>query len=147
MTTTKNTNELFAPGLAARAAARIRRRMLDQQLADGANPADRQPRACRAAELSRRCSRDEVAGEIEQLVRFPDEHHWTRVGPHAGAIRSNRVTLERLAELLRSETPLYVRGLARLQVALTDGAGPFYTDRDGRALARELERIQSALLG
>jgi hypothetical protein len=147
MTTTMTKLDLFEPGLAARAAARIRRRMLDQQLADGANPADRRQRACRAAELTRRSSRDEVAGEIEQLLRFPDEHHRTRVGPYAGAVRSNRDGLQRLAELLRSETPLYVRGLARLQIALTDGAGPFYTDRDGRALARELDRVQAALLG
>jgi hypothetical protein len=147
MTPTIITHELFQPSLAARAAARIRSRMLDQQLAEGANPADRPLRAARAAELTRRSTRERVADEIEQLLRFPDEPHRLRVGPHPIATDVNRDGLQRLAELLRSDTPLYVRGLARLQIALTDGTGPLYTDRHGRALARELEQVQSALIG
>ncbi len=43
--------------------------------------------------------------------------------------------------------PLYARGLARLQIALTDGTGPLYTDRDGRSLARELEQVHAGLVG
>ena len=147
MSTTMSHNELFQPGLAARAAARIRHQMLDQQLAEGANPADRPLRAARATELSKRSSRERVAGEIEQLLRFPDEPHRLRVGPHPLATHVNRDGLQRLAELLRSDAPLTVRGLARLQIVLTDGTGPLYTDRDGRALARELEQVQSALIG
>jgi hypothetical protein len=133
MTNTMTTHELFEPSLAARAAARIRRRVLDEQLAAGADT-DRPQRACRAAELTRRSTRDQVAGEIEQLLRFPDESHWLRIGPHPMATHVNRAGLQQLAELLRSETPLYVRG-------------PLYTDRDGRALARELARVRSALVG
>lgn len=147
MTTAMTTNDLFKPGLTARAAARIRHGLLDQQLAAGANPADRPQRAARAAELTKRSSRERAAEEIEQLLRFPDEQHRLRVGPHPVATHVNREALQRLAELLRGEAPLYVRGLARLQIALTDGTGPLYTDRDGRALARELERIHTALTG
>jgi hypothetical protein len=147
MSATMTTNELFQPRLAARAAARIRHRLLDQQLADGANPADRPQRAARAAELTKRCSRERVAVEIEQLLRFPDEAHWLRVGPHPRATQVNHDALQRLAELLRGDAPLYVRGLARLQIALTDGTGPLYTDRDGQALARELAQVQAALVG
>jgi hypothetical protein len=140
------THELFAPGLAARAAARIRHHLLDQQLADGADPADRL-RAARAVELTKRSSRERVAEEVEQLLRFPDEAHRLRVGPHHAATDVNRDALRQLADLLRSETPLHVRGLARLQIALTDGTGPLYTDRDGRALARELDQVHVALIG
>jgi hypothetical protein len=146
MTTTTTTEKPFAPSLAVRAAARIRHRLLDQQLADGANPGDRSQRSTRAAELSKRCSRDLVASEIEQLLRFPDEPHRLRVGPNPVATHANHAALQQLADLLRSEAPLQVRGLARLQIALTDGTGPLYTDRDGRALARELERVQAALV-
>jgi hypothetical protein len=137
MSTTTTTQELFEPGLAARATARIRHRLLDQQLAEGANPADCPQWAARAADLTKRCSRE----------RFPDERHRVRVGPHRAAARVNRDGLERLAELLRGDTPLYARGLARLQIALTDGTGPLYTDRDGRAMARELEQVHAALIG
>ncbi len=147
MSATKTTHELFHPSLAARAAARIRHGMLDQQLAQGADPADRPQRAARAAELTKRCSRDRAAEEIEQLLRFPDEPHRLRVGPHPAATHANRDELQRLAALLRADTPLYVRGLARLQIALTDGTGPLYTDRDGQALERELEQVHAALIG
>ena len=104
-------------------------------------------RAARAVELTKRTSRERVADEIEQLLRFPDEPHRLRVGPHSAATYVNHDALQQLADLLRSETPLQVRGLARLQIALTDGTGPLYTDRGGRALAHELERVQAALIG
>jgi hypothetical protein len=147
MTATTTTHEPFTPGFAARAAARIRHRLLDEQLAAGANPADRSQRAARAAELAKQCSRERAADEIEQLLRFPDEPHRLRVGPHHVAIQVNHDELQRLADLLRGEAPLYVRGLARLQIALTDGTGPLYTDRDGRTLTRELEQVHTALIG
>jgi hypothetical protein len=147
MSTTMSHNELFQPGRAARAAARIRHHVLDQQLADGVNPADRSLRAARAAELTKRSSRERVAGEIEQLVRFPDESHRLRVGPHPVATHVNRDALLQLADLLHGGAAVSIRGLARLQIALTDGTGPLYTDRDGRALTRELEQIYAALIG
>jgi hypothetical protein len=140
-------NELFQPGLAARAAARIRHHVLDQQLAGGANPAGRPQLVARATELTKRSSRERVAGEIEQLLRFPGESHRLRVGPHPLATDVNHDEFQRLAELLRSDAPLTVQGLARLRIALTDGTGPLYTDRDGDALTRELERVHSALIG
>jgi hypothetical protein len=147
MATTMTSHELFKPGLTARAAARIRHRLLDEQLAAGASPADRPQRAARAAELTKRSSRERVAEEIEQLLRFPEEPHTLRVGPHPVATHVNRDELQWLAELLRGDAPLHVRGLARLQIALTDGTGPLYTDRDGRALARELDQVHTALIG
>jgi hypothetical protein len=147
MSTTTTTPDRIAPNLATRAAARLRHRLLDQQLADGADPMARALLAARATELSKRCSRDRVAHEIEQLLRFPDEPHRLRIGPHPAAVDVNRDGLLQLADLLRGEETLHVRGLARLQIALTDGTGPLYTDRDGRALTRELEQVQAALIG
>jgi len=147
MTTTITTQELFEPGLAARASARLRHRMLDQELAEGANPAECPQWAARAAELTKRSSRERAADEIEQLLRFSAERHRVRVGPHRVAADVNRERLTRLASLLRDDPPLYARGLARLQIALSDGTGPVYTDRDGRALARELEHVHAALIG
>jgi hypothetical protein len=144
MTTTQ---ELFEPGLAARVTARIRHRLLDQELAGGADPADCPQWAARAVELTKRSSRERTADEIEQLLRFPEESHRLRIGPHRAAAEVNRDELERLAALLRGDTPLYARGLAKLQLALTDGTGPLYADRDGRALAHELEQVHAGLVG
>jgi hypothetical protein len=135
------------PGLASPSAARIRHRLLDHDLAGGADPTDCAQWAARAVELTKRSSRERAADEIEQLLRFPEEPHRLRVGPHRVATQVNRDELQRLATRLRGDAPLYVRGLARLQIALTDGTGPLYTDRDGRALAHELEQIHAGLIG
>jgi hypothetical protein len=139
--------QLFEPRLRARMRARVQQRMLDHELADGANPAECPEWAARAAELTKRSSRERAADEVAQLIRYGEQPHRVKLGPHPGAARANREGLEQLAELLRDDRPLYVRGLARLQVALTDGAGPIYTDQDGRALARELRQVHAALMG
>jgi hypothetical protein len=147
MTPTITAQQLFQPGLAARVQARVRHRLLDHELADGANPADCPAWAARAAELTSRASRERTADEIDGLIRFGEQPHRVKLGPHPAAARVNRDELHALAEVLRGDAPLYARGLARLQVTLSDGAGPVYTDRSGRALARELSRVQAALMG
>jgi hypothetical protein len=147
MTSAIATQQLFKPGLAARVQARVRHRVLDHELAAGANPAECPQWAARAAELTSRSFRERAAEEVEQLIRFGEQHHRVKMGPHPAAARVNREGLEQLAALLRDDGPVYVRGLARLQVALSDGAGPIYNDRDGRALAREIRRVHAALMG
>ena len=147
MESTITAQQLFEPGLAARIRARARHRLLDRELSNGANPADCSDWAARAAELTKRSSRERAADEVEQLIRFGEQQHRVKLGPHPAAARVNREVLEQLAALLRDDAPLYARGLARLQVALSDGAGPVYTDRDGRALARELRNVHAALMG
>ena len=134
--------------MTARVSARVRHRLLDHELADGANPAECPQWAARAAELTKRSSRERAAEEVEQLIGFGDQRHRVRIGPHRAAARANRDRLERLAALLRDERPLYARGLALLQLALADGAGPvLLPTATARALARELERVHAALLG
>jgi hypothetical protein len=147
MELTITTQRLFEPRLTARVRARVQHRALDHELAEGANPAECPEWAARAAELTKRSARERTAGEIEQLIRYGEQPHRVKLGPHPAAARVNREALEQLAELLRDDRPLYVRGLARLQVALSDGAGPVYTDHDGRALARELRQVHTALMG
>ena len=147
MSSTIIAEQLFEPGLAVRIRARVQHRVLDHELSEGANPADCPERAARAAELSKRSSRDRAAEELEQLIRYGEEPHRVKLGPHPAATGANRERLEQLVALLRADAPLYVQGLARLQVALSDGAGPVYTDRDGRALAWELLQVHAALMG
>jgi hypothetical protein len=52
-----------------------------------------------------------------------------------------------LADTLRRDIPLYARGLAMLNVSLTDGTGVTYTDHRGRALARQLASACATLAG
>ena len=68
-----------------------------------------------------------------------------RTPPSRIAARENAGALWELATLLRSDRRLYVRGIARLDLLLIDGAGPAFTDRRGEALARELELARAAL--
>ncbi len=147
MSSTITAEQLFEPGLGVRIRARVQHRVLDRELSEGANPADCPEWAARAAELAKRASRERVADELEQLIRYGERTHPVRLGPHPAAAQVNRGRLEQLIALLRGDGPLYVQGLARLQVVLSDGAGPVYTDRDGRALARELRRVHAALMG
>jgi hypothetical protein len=147
MPSTITTDQLFQPSLVARVQARVRHRLLDHELADGANPAECPAWAARAAELTSRAGRERAADEVESLIHFGERAHRVKLGPHPAAARVNRGGLEALAELLRGDAPLYARGLARLQVTLSDGAGPVYTDRSGHALAGELDRVHAALMG
>lgn len=59
----------------------------------------------------------------------------------------NRDLLLELAGALRADAPVYARGVAELRLALRDGAGPFYMDRQGEALARQLATISAGLRG
>jgi hypothetical protein len=47
--------------------------------------------------------------------------------------------------MLRNDAPLYARGVAMLNVVLTDGTGPAYTDRRGDTLTRQLQIARDSL--
>jgi hypothetical protein len=65
--------------------------------------------------------------------------------PSRAAILGNRSDLLELAAMLRRDRPLYGRGVAMLNVILTDGTGPAYTDRSGDALTRQLQIARASL--
>lgn len=139
---------LFAPGPLARRLARLRRFPLDRDLSDGADPAASPQLAARAAWLGRRRTRAEIASGLERLAQADllPAGRWRSL-PSQVAVRENADALLELAALLRSDRRLYVRGIARLDLLLIDGAGPAFTDRRGEALARELELARAALAG
>jgi len=47
--------------------------------------------------------------------------------------------------MLRRDRPLYARGVAMLNVILTDGTGPAYNDPSGDALTRQLQIARASL--
>ena len=140
--------DLLRPGRRAHLLARLRRHGLDRALSEGADPTGSVVIAARVAQLSRICTRVGIAIGLERLALSTDgAPHRAWITPSRAAIGANRSELLRLATLLRAESPLYVRGIAILRLALTDGTGPVYTDRRGEALARQLELAQAALVG
>jgi hypothetical protein len=137
---------LLEPSAAVRIAARLRRGMLDRALTNGADPAASRLIAARAAQLASASMRARVADGLERLALSADSpRSRVRILPSRAAMLGNRSELLELAGLLRRDRPLYARGVAMLEVILTDGASPAYTDRRGEALARQLQIARAGL--
>jgi hypothetical protein len=139
---------LLRPPLGARVQARLRSRTLDRRLARGVDPDGGPALAARAAYLTRRCTRERIAEDIERFVEYAERApSRVTVAPARTAVHANRDELRCLAETLRGPSPVYARGIAELVVLLGDGTGPAYCDRRGEALARRVRGVQTALRG
>jgi len=105
--------------------------------------------AARAAQLTRPGMRRQVAASLEQVAAFSDGCSYPRfrVVPRRAVTRQNREELIKLAGILRDGGPAYARGIALLELVVTDGAGPAYTDRDGARLAQRLHHARARLAG
>jgi hypothetical protein len=136
-----------APGRRAKLAARLRSGTLDRALIAGADPARSGALAARAALLTSRRCRTEVAEGLERLVgaaRGP-QRRWWDLG-HREAVLENSRELQELAMELRGDSPVYASGVARLHRLIVDGTGPAHGGR-ASALARELSDARAALGG
>jgi hypothetical protein len=138
-------SERLSPGILARLIARIRWSSLDKKLVNSADAASSPSLAARSAALT---SRRERAALAEGLFKLIDSAHgrqrrWWAVGRH-DAVRANAQALIETAELLRSRGPLHARGIAMLNLLLTDGCGPCYCG-DAARLASTLQNVRKAL--
>jgi hypothetical protein len=139
---------LFGPGLGTRLAARLWAASLDQELADGADPADCPQLAARAAYLTCPVTRARLAATVERFVIAAELPTGAgRVRPARGGVRANRARMLELATRLRDDAPVYARGVAKCRLILSDGAGPAYVDGHGEALARQLTAVLAGLRG
>jgi hypothetical protein len=137
---------LLRPSAAVRIAARLRRGALDRGLGDGAEPDASVLTAARAAQLSSASARTRIADGLERLARSAERpRSRARILPSRAAMLANRSALLEIADTLRRDRPLYARGVAMLELILTDGAGPAYTDRRGEVLAGQLEIARARL--
>ena len=142
----KHATRLLGPSGAVRVAARLGRRMLDRALTDGADPAASPLIAARTAQLGRGSTRAQIADGLERLALSADNPRGrVRILPSRAAILGNRSELLELAAMLRRDRPLYARGVAMLNVILTDGTGPAYTDPSGDALTHQLQTARASL--
>lgn len=125
--------------------ARLRPVALDEQLAAGADPSQSARVAARAAQLTRRKTRAQLATALERLTAAQASR--VRIRASRTAVRVNGDRMLALAQSLRSSEPVYAGGVASLELLLRDGAGPLYCDPHGEALARWLDLIQTRLRG
>lgn len=133
-------------GLGVRIGVVLRRGRLDRELAAGISPAVGRLHASRAAQLTARACRTELADILDLLS-------WTvceppslwRIEPKTAAIDRNQARIDALASRLRGPTPMYASGIAKLLVLLRDGTGPLYTDSQGKALEAALVAVDNAM--
>jgi hypothetical protein len=136
------------PARVVRLGARLHGQTLDWALIAGADPADCNQLAARAAWLTKRSTRAEIADGLERLVEVArDESSGRRIRPRRRAVLASEPELAELAELLRGPAPVYAQGLAMLRQLVTDGTGPAYVDDDGAALPERLRSARLALGG
>lgn len=134
------------PPWTARVAAHVLAGRLDQELIAGANPATSPRLAARATLLTSRCTRSELADGLDlMLARAQKPPSRQSALPRHSSVLANAGLMRELASVLRGPAPLYAGGIARVRWLLTDGTGPMYTSRDGRALERELHEARAAV--
>jgi len=137
------------PGLLVRAQARIRGRSLDRALSDGENPASSRMLTRRAAWLTSPKNRRSLGRSIDRLL----EPRPKRLRPslaiqsHRGELAAARLQLARVAALLEIDEPVYARGVARVQLLLTDGGSALYAPQWKGQLLPEVDAILDALEG
>ena len=143
-----STTQLFEPGILVQLRARARRLKLDRALAGGADPSASPLLAARAAQLVEPRTRHRIAARLEQFALTADRPRGrVQTLPLERAVRPNQEFLTALARTLRNQQPSYAHGIAMLELVLSDGTGPAYTDPSGERLARQLTLAAEGLNG
>ena len=142
----RHTTRLLSPSAAVRVAARLRRHTLDRALTNGADPTASPLIAARTTQLGSGSMRRRIAAGLERLAKSADGPRGRfRILPPRANVLDNRSELLELAETLRNDRPLYARGVAMLNLILTDATGPAYTDRRSNALTHQLQIARDSL--
>jgi hypothetical protein len=146
---TVRTNESAGPrwGLRTWAVTRLRRNRLDGQLAAGVKPSTLTPLGLRAAQLSSRNGRDQLANALVEAVGEARRGEPVSVGrkAHRADVRAEAEALLALASRLREPTPIDVRGAAMVALLVNDGASPL-NRRGERSLSDTLTEAHAALI-
>lgn len=122
---------------------------LDQLLAEGADPLASDELLCRAQMLAEPNCRLGLADTIETVVRLVDNGSPQGIGLprilRRDTIRRNRRLLLALAERLRSQGLLDLRGLARAELLVSFGDSVMYQGPGPRTLRVQLVDLLAAL--
>jgi hypothetical protein len=127
-----------------RVRARLRTATLDRQLADGAPPEANVALALHATRVYEPGQRLLLARSLRRIADSSNSQPG-RIGVplNREAIVRARPEIDAVADRLRTDGPVSVRGVARIRLLLTDGSGPLYGASRPEQLRREL---QSALV-
>lgn len=129
-------------------AARLRSGRLDRALADGAEPSTDRLLATRAAQLTSRWTRSNVAGALEASLK---EARWFHsqddVAPRARQRELFLASgeLQQLIDRLLDDRDVRAQGIARLHQLLTDDRGPMHGHRPPGTLQQELRAANELL--
>jgi hypothetical protein len=130
--------------------ARLCRSGLDAALACGEDPCRSPALAYRSARLTSEPGRQRLAAALDRVVDAatrPTQGWSTAVPPCRDEVVAAGPLLVQARDLLRSRTPVYSQGAARLENLLRDGGGPLYWPARRGALRHELEVAIAALEG
>jgi hypothetical protein len=135
--------------LRSRLRVRLRRHRLDRELAYGGQLRPCDDRRARAEQLADAPTRRQLARSLRQLVaeldRPPMAGLRSAVPLRRDALMPWREGLLGLAERLERRVPLNPRGVARLQILLTDGIGPFYNSCADRTVGEAIWWVSDGL--
>ncbi len=134
-------------GLGVRVRAFIKLAELDQALAEGADPRESRELALRAQQLAKPAKRIRFARAIERVVSdvgSPEPQILLGVYRRWPVLK-NRVLLRALADRLRAEAPVRLRGLAMVDLLLYRSDGPLYGAQSALQLEQALVEVLRAL--
>ena len=139
----------FRSQLAARLNARLHAPSLDRELASGIAPWRSSPHAARALQLTCTRNRRGLARSLERLIEQAHEprglYRGAVVYPCREQVIEAMPALLTIAGRLRSADPIDARGIARLNILLSDGSGPCYVRIQRNALTNALQEISQWL--
>jgi hypothetical protein len=118
------------PRLRVRLRSHLKAAELDEALAAGADPLASEQLLWRAQQLTEPRRRLELAETLQQIVDEVDlgrpQELDGRQTMRRDVIKTNRALLLVLAERLRADDPLALRGLAMVELLVSYGDGPLY---------------------
>jgi hypothetical protein len=135
--------------LAARLTARLHATALDRELASGIAPWRSSLHAARALQLTSDRNRRGLARSLELLVENAQQprsqYRGAAVYPCREQVVEAMPALLTVAGRLRSSDPIDARGIARLNILLSNGNGPCYVKIRRNALTDALREISQWL--
>jgi hypothetical protein len=119
-----------------RVAARLWAARFDRMLAVGTPVRAGTALSVHARRITTVPEREAIARTLRRAIRettdpLPPLRRSSRLPVHRGNVASAETTIDTITLRLHSPRPITARGMARLRVLLSDGAGPFYQNGRG----------------
>jgi hypothetical protein len=125
---------------------RVRAHGLDRRLSLGEPPESSLLLALRAVHLVGPASRRDLARTVRHVIELTNRPQWAAHVPvNYRHVRAALRELEGLHDRLEAPGPVSARGIARLRMLFSDGAGPLYQGSGRDDLSEQLRGARAAL--